>query len=124
MEVIMSKTPNESLKNPLIKSLRDFFDIEKDAYLDIEVAIKEGGHAVIFHSHPFRDNLLWMEFDLDTNKLYFVLDDGAMRDCGISLDVSVAKHLQNSHQLLMVLLNPETGEAKEGNYIPLTIHRT
>jgi hypothetical protein len=119
----MSETPSVDAEKTPVQSLRDFVYIGKDEYLDIEVAIKEDGRVVVFHSHPFRNNLSWMEFDLGTNRLDFVLDDGAIRDAGLPLNQSVAKHMQNSHQILMVLLNPETGEAKEGNYVPLILHK-
>ena len=123
----MTDTPTEKnsdfSERPPTESLRDFIDCGKDEYLDLEVAIKEDGRVVIFHSHPFKNNLSWMEFDLASNKLDFILDDGDIRNIGMPLNASVAKHMQNSHQILMVLMNPQTGDAREGNYIPLIIHR-
>ncbi|GJL84289.1 MAG: hypothetical protein DHS20C02_00640 [Micavibrio sp.] len=95
----------------------------KDEPLFMEVAIKEDGRVVLFHNKPFKNELSWLEFDLGTNELDFVLDDGEIRDLGIPLKEDVAKHMQNSHQILMVLLDDVTGEAKEGNYIPLIIRR-
>lgn len=111
------------LDRPPIESIRDFVDCGKDEYLDLEVAIKEDGRVVIFHSHPFKNDLSWMEFDLETSKLDFILDDGAIRDIGMPLNAGVTKHMQNSHQILMVLMDPKTGEATEGHYVPLIIHR-
>lgn len=104
--------------------LTDFVEnIGKEERLDIEVAIKEDGHVVVFHSHAFKGDISWFEFDLDTNKLDFVLDDGNVRDIGLPLSDSVAKHMQNAHQVLMIWMNPETGEANQGRYVPLIIHR-
>lgn len=123
MVVFMNETPEQYSEKPPAQSLRDFVYIGKDEYLDIEVAVKEDGRVVVFHSHPFRNDLSWMEFDLGTNKLDFVLDGGDIRDVGMPLNAAVSKNMQNSHQILMVLLNPETGEAKEGNYVPLIIHK-
>jgi hypothetical protein len=92
--------------------------------LDLEVAIKQDGRVVVFHSLPFKNEVSWFEFNLTTNKLDFILDDGDIRDIGLPVGKDVAKHMQNSHQILMVLMDPKTGDAKMGNYVPLVIHRT
>ena len=115
---------NEGQRSP-VGNLTDFvYGIDENNRLDIEVAVNETGKVVVFHSHPFKNDISWFEFDLETNKLDFVLDDGDIRDIGLPLLNNVAKHMQNSHQILMVLLDPETGDAKEGNYVPLIIHRS
>ena len=117
------ETEIESSDRPQVGNLTDFvYGVTEDNRLDIEVAIKEDGRVVVFHSHPFKNDVAWFEFDLGTNTLDFVLDDGDIRDIGLPLSKNVAKNMQNSHQILMVLLDPETGEAKEGNYVPLIIH--
>ncbi len=106
-------------------NLTDFVEgIDETNRLDIEVAIKEDGHVIVFHSHAFKNDVSWFEFDLGTNKLDFVLGDGDMRDIGLPLTNNVAKHMQNSHQILMVQMDPKTGEATNGRYIPLIIHKT
>ena len=43
---------------------------------------------------------LTLTFDLEDNRLKFVLDDGEMRDAGVPLTVRMAKYMQNSHQIL------------------------
>ncbi len=112
-------------ERPPVGNLTDFVvGVDKAGKLDIEVAIKEDGHVIVFHSHPFKKEVSWFEFDLRTNKLDFVIDNGDVRDVGLPLTQDVAKHMQNSHQILMVLMDPKTGEATQGNYVPLIIHRT
>ena len=119
----VSDTNAESGERPPVGNLIDFVDgVDDDGRLDIEVAIKQDGKVVVFHSHPFKTDISWFEFDLTSNRLDFVLDDGQVRDIGLPLLNNVAKHMQNSHQILMVLMDPETGEAEEGNYVPLIIH--
>jgi hypothetical protein len=114
-----------SVNPPAKPSLRDFVQgLDPSARFDIEVAIKEDGHVVVFHSHPFKDEISWFEFDLGTNKLDFILEDGKIRDTGLPLTRDVAKYMQNSHQILMVLMDPTTGEASGGAYVPLIIHRS
>jgi hypothetical protein len=107
------------------RNIADFVDGYDPAKgLDLEVAINEKGGVTVFHSHPFTGDISWFEFDLRTNKLDFVLDDGDVRDIGLPLSQGVAKHMQNAHQILMVLMDPKTGDAKAGVYVPLVIHRS
>ncbi len=118
-------THNEISDRPPVGNLTDFvYGAVKDNPLHIEVAIKEDGRVVVSHDKPFKNDISWFEFDLGTNKFDFVMDEGELRDFGMPLDQSVAKHMQNSHQVMMILLDDDTGEAKEGNYIPLILHRT
>ena len=120
----MNETPKQETDQTSTGNLLDFVEgASKDTRLDIEVAIKEDGHVVMFHSHPFKGGISWFEFDLGNNKLDFVLEDGEIRDIGLPLTHDVAKHMQNSHQILTVLMDPQTGDAKEGQYIPLIIHQ-
>lgn len=106
-----------------VGTLIDFVDnIGKNENFDIEVAIKEGGHVILFHSHPFKKELGWFEFNLTTKKLNFVLEDGEQRDSGLPLYDNVAAHMQNAHQILTVQMDPKTGDAVVGNYIPLILH--
>jgi hypothetical protein len=112
-------------ERPPVGNLTDFVSgVDSKGHLDIEVAIKEGGHVIVFHSHPFKKEVSWFEFDLNTNKLDFVIDNGDVRNVGFPLNPGVAKHMQNAHQILMILMDPKTGEAENGNYVPLIIHRS
>jgi len=114
-----------NLETPPVGTLVDFVHgVDEDNHLDIEVAVNEKGKVVLFHNRTFKNDISWFEFDLNTNKLDFVLDDGDIRNTGLPLGRDVAKYMQNSHQILMVLLDDKTGEASEGAYIPLIIHRS
>ncbi len=126
MQGLMSEQPvNPGTMRPPVGNLTDFVEgINATNRLDIEVAIKEGGHVVVFHSHPFTRDVSWFEFDLSTRKLFFILDDGDIRNIGIPLKQEVTKHMQNAHQILMVLMDEKTGEAVKGIYIPLIIHKS
>ena len=121
----MTSTDEEKEEKKVIGNLLDFVEDEhKNTPLDIEVAVKDDGRVVVFHNKPFKFDMSWFEFDLETNKLDFILDDGETRDFGLPLAKDVAKYMQNSHQILMVLMDDETGEATKGKYVPLIIHRT
>ena len=120
----MNETTEKGREKPPFGDLTDFvYGCEDGSPLNIQVAVKEDGKCAIFHNKPFRNALAWLEFDLSTYRLDFVMDDGDIRDAGLPLTKDVSKNMQNSHQVLMVLLDDQTGEAKEGHYIPLILHR-
>lgn len=90
--------------------------------LQIDVAIKEDGRCAVFYNKPLKDDLSWFEYDLDHSKLSFVTHDGESRDIGIPIKKEMSKNMQNSHQILMVLMDDQTGSPKEGTYVPLILH--
>lgn len=89
----------------------------------VELAINDRAEAIIFHSQPFPHDLSWLEFDLDSSRLSFIMREGAIRDFGIAVRPELARYMQNAFQVLMVLMDEENGEPIEGGYIPLIIHR-
>lgn len=112
-------------KSPEVGTLVDYvYDATTESPLKVEVAINDDGRVLLFHNKVFRNELSWLEFDLGTSELDFILDGGITRDFGMPLDKSVSKHMQNTHQVLTVLLDEDTGDAKEGHYIPLILHKT
>ncbi len=120
----LSDTNVENGQKPPVGNLTDFVDgVTEDNPLYIEVAVNEAGKVVVFHDKPFRSDVSWYEYDLNTSTLNFILEEGEIRNSGMKLVPTIAKNMQNSHQILMVFLNAETGEAEEGNYIPLIIHK-
>ena len=61
---------------------------------------------------------------MDKNQLDFIMNDGDIRNFGIPVHPDLAKYMQNAFQVLMVLMNEDTGKPEEGNYLPLVIHRS
>jgi len=120
---LMTNETGQSDDMPQRGNLTDFvYGVDEENKLHIEVAVKEDGRCAIFHDKPFRNDLSWLEFDLDTYKLDFVLDGGDIRNVGMPLSKDVSKNMQNSHQVLMVLMDDTTGTPKEGFYVPLILH--
>ncbi len=121
----MSENIEQNEDKPPVGNLTDFvYGVTDDNPLNIEVAINEDGRVILFYDKVFKNELSWLEFDLDTSELDFILDGGHTRNFGMPLDRSVAKNMQNTHQILTVLLDEKTGDAKEGHYIPLIIHQS
>lgn len=99
-----------------------FYGVEDDSKLRIEVAIKEDGRCAVFYNKPLKKELSWFEYNLDDCRLGFVLDGGETRDMAIPIKRELSKNMQNSHQILTILMNEDTGVPKEGTYIPLILH--
>ncbi len=99
-----------------------FYDVRDDSHLNIEVAIKEDGRCAVFYNKPLKQDLAWFEYDLDTCRLGFVVDGGEARDFTLPVKKEMTKNMQNTHQVLTILMDDETGSPKEGTYIPLILH--
>ena len=100
-----------------------FYGVEEGSNLRVEVAVKDDGKCAVFHNKPFKQDLSWLEFDLDTSRLDFVLDGGETRNFGVSVKKELSKNMHNTHQILMVLMDDDMGDPKEGLYIPLILHK-
>jgi hypothetical protein len=121
----MNKTPHENLERQPVGTLVDFVTgVGKDNPLDIEIAVNDSGRVVVFHDKPFKGQLSWYEYDLKESRLDFIMDDGNVRNFGFGIPDGLSKHMQNTHQILTVLMDDKTGEAVNGIYIPLILHRT
>ncbi|MCB9996560.1 MAG: hypothetical protein H6869_09010 [Rhodospirillales bacterium] len=94
-----------------------------DMNMKVELYVNDRAEAFVFHDKPFAKPLAWLEYDLDEDKMDFVMDDGDLRNFGIPVDPKLKKYLQNSFQVLMVQMDEETGEPIEGDYFPIVIHR-
>lgn len=104
-------------------NLTDFvFGVTEENKLQIEIAVKDDARCAIFHNKPFRQDISWIEFDVNECELDFVLGNGEVRNIGMKVNKDISKNMQNSHQILMILMDDVTGEAKEGYYVPLIIH--
>lgn len=120
----MNQTPDHSPDRPPVGTLIDFVSgVDANNRLNIEVTVNDQGKVVVFHNRPFKNEVSWFEFDLGNSKLDFIMDGGDIRDAGMPLADGMAKYMQNTHQILMVYIDANTGEAVKGEYKPLIIHR-
>lgn len=120
----MTSTTDLSSQKPQVGNLTDFVDgAADDNPLYIEVAVKDDGKIVVFYDKPFNREITWFEYDTTKSRLDFIIGEGEIRDAGVNLVPQISKHMQNSHQILTVLMNDKTGEPVEGKYIPLIIHQ-
>lgn len=95
-----------------------------DPDFKVNLAVNNEARVLIFHNKPFRKKMSWLEFDLNRNRLDFVMNDGDVRNFGIAVSPDLVNYMKNSFQVMMILMNEETGDAESGDYYPLIIHRT
>ena len=95
-----------------------------DANVRVQLVVNDRAEAFVFHNKLFRKKLSWLEFDMDGNRLDFIMNDGDVRNFGIPVPTDYIKYLQNAFQIMVVLMDSKTGEPVEGTYYPLIIHQT
>lgn len=118
-------TPNLATERTPVGNLTDFVDgVDKDNPLDLEITVDANtNNVVIFYNKPFTTDISWFEYNLKTSKLDFIMDGGEIRDVGMPLNASIARYMQNAHQILTVEMNDETGQANKGAYIPVILQQ-
>ena len=91
-----------------------------DLAMEVDLYVHEVGDINIFHNKPFQKELSWIEFDVQTNKIDFVMDDGDLRDFGIPIDPKFSTYLQNTQLISVVLF--EDDEPTQEVQLPLITH--
>jgi len=125
MTDLQKPTTLENSNNHAIPGLFSYVkDASEDNPLHVEVVIEDNGRVILFHDKVFKHGVAWFEYNLQTSRLIFIMEEGQQADFGIPLSPSVAKYMHNAQQVLLVYLNDETGDAVEGAYIPLILHES
>ena len=89
----------------------------------VDLVVNDTAEVYVFHSKPFDRQLAWLEFNMDTNDLDFIMDDGAVRSFGTKVPDHLSKHMDNAFQVMMVQMDEESGQPVSGDYFPLIIHK-
>jgi len=93
-------------------------------YTDMDMRVRcvldEDGMVWIFHDRPFSKTLSWIEYDLQTSRVDFILEDGDIRNFGIPVDPRFGRYLQNMQSISVVL--KKDGRIVDGETYPLILH--
>ncbi len=92
-----------------------------DIDMGVYFVVGDGPEAVVFHDQPFSKPLSWIEYDIETSRLDFILEDGDIRNFGIPIDRKFNVYMQNLHTISVV--RQDAGECVEGYKFPLIVHR-
>src|SRR5688500_15135472 len=90
-----------------------------DPDFKVDLVINDTAESYVFHHKPFRKQLSWLEFDLGTHNLDFVMNDGDVRNFGAKVPDHLARHMQHAYQVMMVLMDEKSGQPVSGDYFPL-----
>jgi len=95
--------------------------LNPDENMAVYFIVGDGPEAFVFHDQPFSKTLSWIEYDLASSRLDFILEDGEIRNFGIPIDRKYSPYMQNLHTISVVL--QENGECVDGYDFPLIVHR-
>lgn len=90
---------------------------------DMEIYMIKGetGKVYIIHDRPFKMGApSWLEYDLETGYINFIMDDGNIRDFGIAIDTDFAPDIKNYNDITMALV--KNSIYVDGAKYPLIIH--
>ena len=107
------QTPADSARNEV-----------SDPGFKVDLVVNDTAEIYVFHNRPFSKKLSWIEFDLATNTLDFIMNDGDVRNFGAAVPPRLSKHMQNGFQVMMVLMDEKNGQPVSGAFFPLVIHRS
>jgi len=90
---------------------------------DMEVALihDQDDLLYIIHDKPFTNTLSWVEYDIETGMLNFIMDDGALQDFGIPISSQYKDNLSVMPEIAIAYLNK--GEFQSGFEYPLIVHK-
>ena len=65
-------------------------DMEVDLFVDTDTLV------YIFHDVPFQKEVSWLEYDVETQKLDFIMDDGDIRNFGTTVSIDIKPFIEKS----------------------------
>lgn len=119
-EALQPKDPKDYVGN-----LSDFVaGVDDDNPLNVELSIDDKTNKiVVFYNKPLTTRINHFEYQMDSSELFFVFQGGEKRNIGSPLSPSFVRHMQNTHQILSIEMNDETGQANRGEFIPVLLQQ-
>ena len=68
-----------------------------DMEMAVNICVDDPQHVYVFHDQPFKHELSWIEYDVTSGKIDFIMEDGDLRNFGIAVERNIGKYLQNNH---------------------------
>lgn len=109
----------------LSETLVDFFDVPDrnriQSHLDIEVAVKEGGHIVLFYSLPLRVHIRRIEYFLDEKEMVFYSERNSRRSIGLPISENVSVYLKDAKEIHLIRMDPKTSHVYSECKVPFAV---
>ncbi len=110
-------------KRKKVGTLIDFVvDPDETTPLDVQISVNDTGKVIFFYDRAFTVPIGMFEYNMQNNSLSVTMGDNDKRETHLDLFPAITKHMQNTHQILTILMDNKTGEAIEGRYVPLILH--
>jgi hypothetical protein len=93
-----------------------------DADINIDYFVSEDADVCLMHDRPFSKALSWIEYDLKTNQLQIIMEDGDIRDFGMAVSPILQPYFQNTQFVHVIQLNTIDKCPVASIEIPLIIH--
>ncbi|HRC26825.1 MAG TPA: hypothetical protein PKX87_05280 [Alphaproteobacteria bacterium] len=90
--------------------------------MKIDVLVNEKGKAWVLYDRPFLTPIQWVEYDLDLDRLFFVLADGVVQDFGLTINAGMRKVLSRASQ--MCLIQFEGDKVADLGAVPLLVRHS
>lgn len=90
--------------------------------MKIDVMVNEKGKAWVLYDRPFVTPIQWVEYDLDLDRLFFVLSDGVLQDFGLTINPAMRKAL--SRASLIYLIQFEGDKVADMGSVPILVRHS
>lgn len=87
----------------------------------LDLYVSETADIFIFHTHPFDDEVSWVEYDMEKGDLNLIQADGDIRNFGVRVPNEFSAYVQNTYSVNLVLV--KNNEAVDTVEVPLIMHQ-
>ena len=87
-------------------------------YQRVSVIVKDDGHVIVLHTHPFTERMAWVEYDTDKHNLTLISRNGNLYDTGLTVQEHLRPLVMQSKQASLVWM--EDDKISDIYSLPLT----
>jgi len=84
------------------------------------IVLHDEYHAFIFHEEPFQSSVEWVEFDVKSGQIDFILSEGRLENFGIAVPDDIGRYLKNMDKISIALKDDLV--VKEERIVTLVTH--
>lgn len=110
----MSQTQEMIFENPVLPPAV--------TQMGIDVLVNEDGKVWVAYDKPFAAAVQWIEYDLDLNKLIFIMGGGRMQEFGITINPKMARVLARGSSAWLVRM--ENKKIEDLGEVPLLVRES
>lgn len=93
---------SDEIKQETAPSPAPVVPVDHARRMKIDVMVNEKGKAWVLYDRPFLTPIQWVEYDLDIDRLFFILSDGVAQDFGLTINPAMRKALSRATQTYLI----------------------